>query len=81
MAGDTFTVEPESLGDFQMFRLEVFEGDVSVSYVLCDTEQQAIDEGLSWGAVQVNPDGSEIIEDYQAACGSWTCRAPECRPR
>ena len=89
MSADTFTVIPEMLDETEMFRLEVFEGKQSVSHVLHDTEYEAHSEGESWGADRVNIDGTPYTgeipepdeESYQAVCGSWDCRAPECRPR
>ena len=83
MAADTFTVIPEKLESFDMFRLEVFDGKQSVSHTLKDTEEEAVEEGLSWGAIRVDEDGNEIADEkeYQAVCGSWDCRAPECKPR
>ena len=53
MAADTFTITPEKVDGFQMFRFEGFEGDVSIFDSLFDTYGECLEEGWSNTAVQV----------------------------
>jgi hypothetical protein len=89
MAIDTFTIKPEKLDQFDMFRFEGFEDTQSVFFKLYDSYEEAYIEGTENGGTLTEVEGSapmpedfdpEFIE-YQALCGSWDCRSPECKPK
>ena len=47
--------------------------DTSSEDWLSDLQERAFHGGFLAGEQQQTP-------EYQAACGSWDCRAPECKP-
>jgi hypothetical protein len=92
MAIDTFTIKTEKLDTSDMFRFEGFDAGSSVFYSLHDSFEDAYITGIENGGALVITTGSAPLPDdfdpdafidaeYQAVCGSWDCRAPECKPQ